>query len=364
LNNKGLTLGHFPQSFEFSTLGGWIATRSAGQESGKYGKIEDMVLGLKAVTPKFILENKDFPKHASGIDTYPLLVGSEGTLGVIVEAKMKINPIPKAHSWIVALFKDFDSGANALRKMVQSGLHPCISRLSDKTETQMLSLLNNAETKGLKKLMQTLTKSYLKNKGFDKPCMLMLQFVNNGPEDKSTIKHAKKILRKRKAVILPSSMASNWESNRFSLPYIRESLIQHRILLDTFETSTYWRNLIPLYEHIKEDLRKKSDYFDKGGILFCHISHSYKTGASLYFSLIAIQEKGNEMAQWNKIKELVTTAIYEGGGAISHHHGIGKAHKKWYNKQLSNDERLLLKTIKSHLDPEGILNPGKLYDET
>jgi len=363
LNEKGFTMGHFPQSFEFSTLGGWIATRSAGQESGKYGKIEDMILGLKAVTPRSTIENRDYPKHAVGVDVFPLFVGSEGTLGVIVEAKMKIHHLPKSHSWVVGVFKDYQAGTNALQVMVQSGEHPAICRLSDPAETKVLSLLSNVEPTGVKKLFQNFMKSYLKNKGYTEPSMLMMKFLGNEDETKSAAKNCKRILRDNGATILPGSVSSNWEEKRFSLPYLRETVIQHRILIDMFETSTYWDNLMPLYAHIKKSLDEKSDYFKKGGVLFCHVSHIYKTGASLYFTLLASQEEGNELGQWENIKEIVTTAIFEKRAAISHHHGIGRAHRKWYNQQLHEDERLLLRSIKSHLDPKGVLNPGKLFDE-
>ncbi|MDP7027960.1 MAG: FAD-binding oxidoreductase [Candidatus Marinimicrobia bacterium] len=364
LNDKGFTMGHFPQSFEFSTLGGWIATRSAGQESGKYGKIEDMILGLKAVTPNNTIENRDYPKHAMGIDVFPLFVGSEGTLGVIVQAKMKIHQLPQSNNWVVALFKDFESGSKALRTMVQSGKHPAICRLSDHSETKMLSLLSNSEPNGLKKHFQNFMKSYLSKKGYDKPCMLMLKFIYNHTNYTTDIKQVKKLLKANDATILPAYVSTNWEDKRFSLPYLRETLIQHRILIDMFETSTYWKNLMPLYSNIKNALDQKSDYFRNGGIIFCHISHIYNTGASLYFTLMTSQEKGNELQQWNNIKEIVTSAIYDGGGAISHHHGIGKAHRKWYNQQLNIDERSLMQAIKSYLDPNDILNPGKLFDET
>ena len=363
LNKRGLTMGHFPQSFEFSTLGGWIATRSAGQESGKYGKIEDMILGLKTITPKYVLQNKDYPKHATGIDLHSIFVGSEGTLGVVVEAKMKIHKIPQHNKWITALFKDFESGTNALRSMAQMDYHPAICRLSDTSETQLLSLLDNSESKAIKQHLQKIYKSYLKKRGYGKPCILMMKFLGQN-NDLIITKNVKKILYTNSAKILPSSVSANWENKRFSLPYLRETLIQHRILIDMFETSTYWKNIQPLYIHIKKSLNEKSNFFNNGGILFCHISHIYNTGASLYFTMLASQEKDNELSQWNLLKEIVTSAIYEGGGAISHHHGIGKTHKKWYNKQLNKNEKSLLKVIKSHLDPNNILNPGKLFDET
>ena len=362
LNKKGFTLGHFPQSFEFSTLGGWLATRSAGQESGYYGKIEDMVLGLKAATPSGIIEQFSFPRHAAGIDIFQLFIGSEGTLGIITEAKMKIHPIPKKKNWVVGVFKSYEEGTEALRCMVQAGIHPSISRLSDVQETKMLSLLSKEEHKGISKIANNLMKSYLKNKGYNNPCLLMMQFSIRNASDEIASKLAVQFIKSKNGFHLPSSAAANWHKNRFSLPYMRETLIQSRILIDMFETVTYWNNLIPLYNAIKDSLKNNTDYFEKGGIIFCHVSHIYDTGASLYFTLMAQQQSGNEIKQWENIKSIISNTIVDKGGAISHHHGVGKDHRKWYLQQLTPQTKHLLNAVKLHLDPNNIMNAGKLFD--
>ncbi len=361
LNEKGFTLGHFPQSFEYSTLGGWIATRSAGQESGLYGKIEDMVLGLTVITPRGILTHEDYPKHASGIDIHPLFIGSEGTLGVITKAKVKISKKPEKYNWVVAIFKDFESGSNAVQEMVQSGIHPAICRLSDPMETKILSFFSHSEKKGIKKIIHAFLKKRLAAQGFDKPALLMMRFAIMNESTETEIKIAKKIIR-TKGKLLPADMSAGWEKRRFSLPYLRDTLIEHRILIDTFETVTYWKNLIPLYNSVTDALKSSSDFYDNGGVLFCHISHTYETGASLYFTMIAPQNRNKEMEQWKVLKSVVSDAIVQHNGAISHHHGIGKDHRKWYLQKLSKESRLLLLAIKKQLDPKGILNPGNLFD--
>lgn len=363
LNEKGFTLGHFPQSFEYSALGGWIATRSAGQESGLYGKIEDMVLGLTVVVPRGIITHEDYPKHASGIDIHPLFMGSEGTLGVITKAKVKISRTPKKYKWIVAIFKDFNTGTKTVQELVQAGVHPAICRLSDPMETKMLSFFSHSENTGIKKMIQDFYKKRLKSQGFGKPSLLMLRFAIKNEADEATVKMAKRIIKTFDSKLLPSNISADWESNRFSLPYLRDTLIEHRVLIDTFETVAYWKNLIPLYNSVSVALKATSNFFDKGGILFCHISHSYETGASLYFTIIAPQELDNEVAQWKKIKSVVSEAIIINNGAISHHHGVGKDHRKWYLQKLGVEARLLLQAIKAHLDPKDILNPGSLFDE-
>lgn len=362
LNEKGFTLGHFPQSFEFSTLGGWLALRSAGQESGLYGKIEDIVLQMKIVTPVGIIENIGFPRHACGPDFHHLFLGSEGTLGIIAQAKLRIHKKPEKYFWKIALFKNFETGAEALQEIIQSGIHPAVARLSDIQETQLSSLISHTEKNGLQKIIQSVMKSWLKSKGYGEPCVLMMRFAVKNESDYTAAKVVSQITKKHGAQKLPSSVAASWESTRFSLPYLRDTLVEHGVLIDTFETVTYWKNLIPIYNHIKNALKSKSDFFDKGGILLCHISHVYETGASLYFTMIAPQKKENEIQQWQQFKKIVSDAIFENGGAISHHHGIGKDHQSWYLQQLNPETKKLLQAIKNHLDPENILNPGKLID--
>lgn len=362
LNKKNYTLGHFPQSFEFSTLGGWLALRSAGQESGLYGKIEDIVLQMKVITPSGIIEDVGFPRHACGPDFQRLFLGSEGTLGIIVQAKLRIHKKPEKHFWKIALFRNFESGAEALREIIQSGIHPSVARFSDVAETQLSSLISHKEQSPGQKIIQSVMKSWLKSKGYNQPCVLMMRFAVRNDSDYTAAKVASQITKKHGAQKLPSSVAASWESTRFSLPYLRDTLVEHRVFIDTFETVTNWKNIIPIYHHITNALKSKSDYFDKGGILLCHISHVYETGASLYFTMITAQEKEKEIEQWQQLKKIVSDEISLHGGAISHHHGIGKDHQQWYLHQFNPETKKLLQAIKNHLDPENILNPGKLID--
>ncbi|MCF6278796.1 MAG: FAD-binding oxidoreductase [Flavobacteriaceae bacterium] len=364
LNKKAYTLGHFPQSFEFSTLGGWIATRSAGQESGLYGKIEDMVLGLKVICPNGKIEHQDFPRHASGIDFHSLFIGSEGTLGVITSAKMKIAKLPTSYQWVVSVFKNFQSGTKAIKEMVQGGIHASIVRLSDSDETKMLSLMSNSKKTYIKALLEKMVKYNLKKNGYTKPCILMMRFAIKHESDKGQIATSKSICKKNGGKMMPANVSSTWEEKRFALPYLRDTMVEHRILIDTFETITYWKNLDNLYQGVRKALTEKSDYFDKNGLLFCHISHAYETGASLYFTLIAQQEKNQEIEQWQRNKNIVSNAITKLGGAISHHHGVGADHQQWYLQKLSPNAQSLLLAIKKELDPKNILNPGKLFDGT
>jgi len=363
LNEKGFTLGHFPQSFEYSTLGGWLATRSGGQESGQYGKIEDIVLGLKVVTPSGNISTTDFPKHASGIDTFRLFIGSEGTLGIITQAKIKIHKLVNNHEWVVALFKSFEEGTAAVSGLLQQGIHPGIARLSDALETKLFSTMRNSESQGLKKLVSSFIKSRVESKGFTEPCILMFRFAIKNPSDSAAVKFSKNFLEAHNAFLLPSSTSGNWAEHRFTLPYLRDTLIEHRVMIDTFETVAYWKDINTLYATVKKSLNY-SDFYQKGGLLFCHMSHVYETGACLYFTMIAPMENGNEEQQWLNYKTIVTDALIQSGGAVSHHHGVGKDHQRWYLQTTSTEEKQLLQSVKKYLDPNNIMNPGKLFDET
>lgn len=361
LNGKGFTLGHFPQSFEYSTLGGWLATRSGGQESGQYGKIEDMALGVKVATPAGFITTTDFPRHASGVDTFRLFIGSEGTLGIITSAKIKIHRLTENHEWIVALFRTFEEGTAAVQGLLQRGIHPGIARLSDALETKLFSTMRTVETTGIKKLIGSFIKSRIAGKGFTEPCILMFRFALKHPGDNASVRFSEDFLRAKNAYLLPASTAGNWAEHRFSLPYLRDTLIQHRVMIDTFETIAYWKNINTLYAAVKKSL-SGSDFYQKGGLLFCHMSHVYETGACLYFTMIAPMERGNEEGQWLIYKKAVTDALVQAGGAVSHHHGVGKDHQQWYLQTTAAGEKQLLAAIKKHLDPENIMNPGKLFD--
>ena len=361
LNENGFTLGHFPQSFEFSTLGGWLATRSGGQESGQYGKIEDIVLGIKAVTPQGIIQTKIFPRHAGGIDTHHLFIGSEGTLGIITQATLRIHRLSEKHQWVVALFKTFDEGINAVRKLIQGGIHPGIMRLSDPLETKLFSTMRSAEAGFFKNIFTAAMKSYIRKKGFHEPCILMMRFTEMNDADDAAVKNASDFIKQKNGFLLPSSSAGNWEEHRFTLPYLRDTLIEHHILIDTFETVALWKDVSKLYAEVKSAFAA-SDFLEKGGLLFCHISHVYTTGACLYFTMIIPQEKNSEEEQWKRYKKIATDAIVAADGAVSHHHGVGNDHRQWYLQTLDKGERELLQAIKQHLDPQRIMNPGKLFD--
>jgi len=362
LNRQGFTLGHFPQSFQFSTLGGWLAMRSAGQESNFYGKIEDMVVRLKVASPQGTLATFPFPRHAIGVDLNQLFIGSEGTLGVITEACLAISRLPVRHQWVVALLPDFRSGNEVLRFLTQAAIHPSVIRYSDFHETRLLSMMSPSRGGAFAGLKRKLRNAYLKYKGLERPCLLMLRLEDLGAGLAGAHNFVKKQIQRQGGLAVSSSIGQNWEHGRFDLPYLRDSLIAQRVLIDTFETVTAWNQAEALYQAVHRTLETETDFFEKKGLLMCHVSHVYKTGVSLYFTALAKQQEGREMAQWQAIKSAISNAIVDNGGAISHHHGVGRDHQEWYFKHTDATTIELLKAVKKAVDPKGLLNPGLLFD--
>jgi len=345
LNAEGLTLGHFPQSFEFSTLGGWVATRSAGQNSTRNGKIEDMVSGLKVELPGGQLASREMPARAAGPDLKQFLIGSEGTLGVITEVTVRLKPRPPATLWKSFYLPSFDHAVHELRRIVQAGVFPSIARLSDPEETRFL--LAAEDKHGLKGLA---LKALEKRGG----CLALLGFEGEPAEVKRDAQHARKELQ---GLDLGSGPGESWARTRFELPYLRDDLLTARLLVETLETATNWANLPYLYRRVREDLHRA---LGPQSYVLSHLSHLYPDGASLYVTFMAPQELGSELEQWTRAKRAATDAIMAAGGTLSHHHGVGLDHAPWLEQEHGAAGLRILRAVKRELDPQGILNPGKL----
>lgn len=345
LGAEGLTLGHFPQSFEFSTLGGWVAARSAGQNSTKNGKIEDMVSGLKVELPGASHCSREMPSRATGPDLKGLLIGSEGTLGVVTEVTVRVKPRPAALLWKSFYLPSFDQAVHALRRVVQAGVYPAIARLSDPEETRFF--LAAEDKHGLKGVAL----SALEKRG---GCIALLGFEGEPAEIKREARCAKAELQ---GLDLGSGPGASWARTRFELPYLRDDLLTARLLVETLETATTWANLPYLYRRVREDLQRA---LGPQSFVLSHLSHLYPDGASLYVTFIAPQEPGNELEQWARAKKAATDAILAAGGTLSHHHGVGVDHAPWLVQEHGETGLRILRAVKRELDPQGILNPGKL----
>lgn len=364
LNKAGLSLGHFPQSFEYSTLGGWIVTRSAGQESSGYGRIEDRVISLRAATPQGSISTSPFEGDASGVNIKSLFFGSEGTLGVVTEATVRIRPLPKRKHWVIGIFPSFEQGLGALKEIAQRGLMPSVVRFSDEHETFFLSLLSH-ETRGLISRLKAMSKGiFLKINKIRQPSLMMLRFDSEHEAGDDRTDAAHDVFTKFGALLLGDKLGDKWEQSRFGLPYLRDDLVDRFIVVDTMETVVPWDTIDKLRLSLRKELDACPAFNGKTGILLAHVSHVYSSCASLYLTVMTPMDRKNPVKQWHEIKNRVTDTIIRHGGAVSHHHGIGRDHQAWYLRQTDELTRTVLKNVKQTLDPENILNPGKLFDET
>lgn len=354
LSATGLTLGHFPQSFEYVSLGGCAATRSAGQASTGYGRFEDLVLGLRAATPAGAIDLRVLPASAAGPDLRQLILGSEGTLGVIDRLSLRVRPHPPMSLYQGLLFGDFQSGAQALRRLVQEGAAPTLARLSDLSETELTLRLASG---GIK---HALRKLYFAARGRQEGCLAILGFEGDPEQVHLAWRHARIRAREHGAIVLGQGAGEAWRASRFSAPYMRDELLTHGVMVETLETATTWSNLHTLKAAVSAAIEQALGSCGTRGIVGCHISHLYETGASLYFTFIARMLRDEQERQWRAVKDAVGAAIVAGGGTITHHHAIGRDHSAWLRQEIGESGIAALAAVKQELDPAGVMNPGKL----
>ena len=394
LRPHGFTLGHYPQSHQEATIGGYVATRSAGQASTGYGRIDELVKGATLVTPEGTLAlDHRAPASAAGPRLLDLVVGSEGAFGIITSATLAVAPMPAATAYAAVAFPDFASAAMGLRRLAQElghGIIPDVTRVSDPDETRVSLALAGRAGGGLT--------AYLAARRVPQPCLAILLWHG---DSKAAVDARRgtclSLLRECGAVRLPSAVAKAWEHGRFSGPYLRDELMGHGVLVETLETATSWRDLTRLHTAVREAIT--SALADQGtpGVVQCHISHVYAVGASLYFTVVAPEAAGGEggeggegdecggggggglrdrggagdgdraprsemapIEQWQRVKAAATAAILANGGTVTHHHAIGRDHRDALPAEVGELGVRVLAAVKATLDPTGILNPGVL----
>ncbi len=362
LTAHGLTLGHFPQSFEFSTLGGWVATRSAGQQSIRYGKIEDMVVSLKMATASGILETRAVPASATGPSLKQMLVGSEGLFGVLTRICVRVRPVPEARDYRAFVFPSFIDGQAAVRQLLQKEAFPALVRLSDEEETRTFAALSKAPASTLDELKKRVGLWYLERRGLglQRSCLMLVGYEGEPRTVQRCAANGAEILRKAGGLDIGHGPVSSWYEERFTMPYLRDRLLDHQILVETLETCVSYSRLLALYGAVSLAIRRAIEADGVRGLVLCHLSHAYTDGASLYFTFMVPQVEGDEMGQWKRIKVAATETILRHGGTLSHHHGVGADHRKWIAEEHGKQGLEALRGLKRFFDPHSILNPGKL----
>jgi alkyldihydroxyacetonephosphate synthase len=355
LASRGLTLGHYPQSFEFATIGGYVATRSAGQASTGYGRIDELVLGLRCATPSGELQVKPFPATAAGPSLLGLLVGSEGTLGVITEATLAVRMLPEASRYEGWSFRSFEEGCEAFRAMEQADASPDVARLSDESETALSMALASRGS-----LTERAGRAYLRLRGHELGCVAILGFEGGEAEIERRRNRASEFLRAADGLSLGARPGHAWLRGRYAGPYLRDALLDRGVMAETLETATTWSRLGELYRAVGDALRDSLAARGTPPLVMCHVSHLYRSGASLYYTFIAAQEQGAELDQWRAAKRAASDVIVAHGGTITHHHAVGRDHAPWMRAEVGDLGVELLHAAKERLDPRGIMNPGKL----
>jgi len=343
LGERGFSLGHFPQSFEFATIGGFAATRSSGQDSAGYGRFNDMIRAIRAVTPAGVLDLGRAPESAAGPDLRQLLIGSEGVFGVITQVCLRVHPAPECTRYEAWSFPDFATGAAALRAVAQTGTGPTVIRLSDEAETGV----NLAAADSIGESSST------------GGCLAITVFEGTAEHAESRHAETRAVLENHGGTSLGDGPARVWEHGRFSAPYLRDSLLAAGALCETLETATTWSSVPALKAAVMQALTSSLAESGTPALVLCHISHVYPTGASLYFTVVAGQ-RGNPIDQWRAAKKAASEAMVHTGATITHHHAVGADHRPWMRDEIGDLGVEVLKAVKATLDPSGILNPGKL----
>lgn len=363
LHEKGLTLGHFPQSYEFSSLGGWIAHGGAGQNSDRYGRARDWLVGAKLATPRGLIDTRAFPASSAGPDLNALILGSEGAFGIVTEATVRLRARPRMRDYRGYLFPNFEQGAAAIRMASQQELSPAMLRLSDANETRFFR--GHAAAQSAISASRQITDLYLRLRRFDsQACAMISGFEGEPNEVEEGRRRFAAIAGRLGAISLGKGIGRRWLKDRFYGPYLRDPMLDRGVGVDTLETSANWTNLESLHAAVcaalRSAMRETAPRPDARGVVLCHISHSYIDGASLYFTVIFPRLLDDEIGQWRKIKKAASDAIVSNGGTISHHHGVGLDHLPWIEAEKGALGIDVLRAIKRAVDPQGVLNPGKL----
>lgn len=355
LGARGLTLGHYPQSYEYVSLGGCAATRSAGQASTGYGAIEKMILGLRLAAPAREIDLPAMPATAAGPGLRALLIGSEGTLGVISELALRVRRAPRERLYEGLFFEDFAAGVGAVRELAREQVLPDVVRLSDESETRMsLALAGDGGLKG------RLGRAYLSLRGYREGCLAILGFEGEAEEVAFRRARALALARRFGGLAVGRSPGEAWRAARFSAPYLRDDLLTQGVMVETLETATQWANLQSLHRQVARAIASELQRRGTPALVMCHVSHVYETGASLYFTFLARQRQEDPIGQWHAVKRAASEAIMAGGGTITHHHAVGRDHAPWMAREIGEGGLRALTALKSELDPAGIMNPGKL----
>jgi alkyldihydroxyacetonephosphate synthase len=363
LNARGWTLGHFPDSFTHSTLGGWIATRSSGMQSDKYGDVSDLTRAVRVVTPSGILATRPVPHTSTGPSVREMVLGSEGRLGIITEATVHVHRVPERRTILGYLFPSWPEALAAMREIAASEASPSVTRVSDANETRF-SFATRKDPSLLDRLKSKALQTYLeRRRGFDLEAMCLSFIGYEGTKDHVATqrKLVGKIVSRHGGLCVGSGPGELYDQKKFDTPYIRDYLLDRGAPGDVSETSAPWSALLALYENVTGAAHRAFDELGVRGYIMCHLSHSYHAGACLYFTF-AFKPSGNRdvLEEYDVVKVAIQQTFVDSGATLSHHHAVGTEHAQWLEEDISEPGVAMLKALFDGVDPGTNLNPGKI----
>ena len=351
LKPYGLSPRFYPQSFEFSTLGGWIATRAGGHYCTLYTHIDDILESVRVVTPLGVHETRRLPASGAGPSQERLWLGSEGTLGVITEAWIRLHARPRYRSSATVKFDDFLTGTRAVRALSQSKLYPVNCRLVSSMEAVSMGL---GDGRNAMLLLGFESEHYSQHDAMAKALAVCRE--HGGRYNRRKVTHTESRVR--------SGAAGNWRNNFIKAPYIRDIMATKGMVTETFETAVTWNQFEAFHQAVIDAAQRAFDKHCRGrGMITCRFTHIYPDGPAPYYSIVAWSEPGLQLETWDAIKASVSDAIIDNGGTITHHHAVGRDHRPWYERERGELFTTTLTGLKSTLDPKWVLNPGVLLDE-
>jgi alkyldihydroxyacetonephosphate synthase len=363
LTARGWTLGHYPDSFTHSTLGGWVATRSSGMQSDKYGDIADIARGMRVVMPGKVLEVRPLPHTSTGPSVREMVLGSEGRLGVITEVTVQVHRIPEVRVILGYLFPSWEAGLAAMHEISTSDAHPSITRVSDAKETAFSFATRKKSSKiSISSLISKGLMKVLERRGWklDEVCLSFIGYEGGKDHVTRQKKIVKDIVNKHGGILLGRGPGELYDQKKFDTPYIRDFLLDRGAIGDVSETAAPWSKLLPLYRNVMTGAEKVYAQLGVTGWIMCHLSHSYHSGACLYFTFAFKHDGVDPLAQYEPLKNAIQQAFVDSDGTLSHHHAVGTEHAAWLEQDISAPGVHMIDGLFTAMDPGRNFNPGKI----
>ncbi|CAL8896701.1 dehydrogenase [Kocuria varians] len=365
LNDRGWTLGHFPDSFAHSTLGGWAATRSSGMQSDKYGDIADIVRGLRMARPTGTVVLRPLPSTSTGPSLREMVLGSEGRLGIITELTVQVHRLPEEHEVIAYMFPTWQQALTAVRRYTEAEIPLTFARVSDAHETGFSLATQKAATSMKGRLAakgQEALWAVMRRRGWDTDamCLSYVCFEGTAKDVAERKKAVARIARAEGAVVLGPGPGALYDQKKFDTPHLRDFLLEQNTVGDVSETAAPWSRLTTVHKAAYDAAQRAYAQLGKIGWIMSHMSHSYHSGACLYFTFAYVFDEENPYEEYHVIKSAIQQSFVDSGATLSHHHGVGVEHQPWMEQDVSPEGVRLMKGLFEVADPGRHFNPGKI----